>query len=286
MNNSNQHSHFTAIDRKSISFPARIILNSKRLNGKILDFGCGLGTDTNFLKSQDFDIDRYDPFYFPTFPNQKYDTILCFYVLNVLLPEEQEKVLMEISKLLKPDGKAYFAVRRDIQYEGYRMHKFHKRESYQCQVKLPFKSIYKNENCEIYEYEHYTTLHQGKIDISPFFKEGAKHQLILENLDVFSFSDNFPVSPGHTLVIPKRKVSNYFDLTIAEQTACWKMVNEVKKEIVAKYKPDGFNVGLNIEKEAGQSIPHAHIHIIPRYKNDVENPLGGIRAVIPEKKLY
>jgi diadenosine tetraphosphate (Ap4A) HIT family hydrolase len=286
MSSQNQHSHLTAIERTSLSYPARILLNQKKIKGKVLDFGCGIGKDVELLQNKGFDVTGYDPFYFPKFPSEKYDTILCFYVLNVLLPEEQAAVLMNVSNLLRPDGKAYFAVRRDIQYEGFRIHKVHKKETYQCIIKLGYSSIYKNENCEIYEYQHYTTLNKGNIELSPFLIGEETRELLVETATVFSFYDKFPVSEGHSLVVPKRLVSNYFDLTLKEQTACWIVVNKVKAILQEKYNPDGFNIGLNINEDAGQTIPHCHIHIIPRYKGDVENPRGGIRGVIPSKKEY
>lgn len=286
MNNQNSNSHLTAIERTSLSYPARVLLNQKKIIGKVLDFGCGVGKDVKLLKAKGFDIVGFDPFYFPEFPTEKFDTILCFYVLNVLLPEEQAEVLMNVSQLLKPNGKAYFAVRRDIQYEGFRIHKVHKKETYQCIIKLGYQSVYKNENCEIYEYEHYTTLHKGNTALSPFLVGEETRELIVETATVFSFFDKFPVSKGHSLIVPKRLVSNYFDLTLKEQTACWIVANKVKAILQEKYKPDGFNVGINVNAEAGQTIWHSHIHIIPRYKGDVENPRGGIRGVVPGKKEY
>jgi diadenosine tetraphosphate (Ap4A) HIT family hydrolase len=286
MSNQNSNSHLTAIERTSLSYPARIVLNQKKINGKVLDFGCGIGKDVELFKAKGINIVGFDPFYFPDFPTEKFDTILCFYVLNVLLPEEQAEVLMNVSSLLKPNGKAYFAVRRDIQYEGFRIHKIHKKETYQCLIKLGYLSIFKNENCEIYEFEHYTTLNKGKKDLSPFLDGDETGELIVETATVFSFYDKFPVSKGHSLIIPKRLVSNYFDLTLKEQTACWIVANKVKAILQKKYNPDGFNIGINVNEEAGQTIWHSHIHIIPRYKGDVENPRGGIRGVIPNKKEY
>ena len=286
MNNQNQNSHLTAIERTSLSYPARILLNQKKIKGKVLDFGCGIGKDVELLKIKGIDIYGYDPFYFPTLPTQKFDTIICFYVLNVLLPEEQAEVLMNVSNLLKPNGKAYFAVRRDIQYEGFRIHKVHKKETYQCLIKLAYLSVFKNENCEIYEYEHYTTLNKGNAELSPFLNGDETRELIVETATIFSFYDKFPVSKGHSLVVPKRLVSNYFDLTLKEQMAFWIVTNKVKTILKEKYNPDGFNIGININEDAGQTISHCHIHIIPRYKGDVENPRGGIRGVIPGKKEY
>lgn len=193
---------------------------------------------------------------------------------------------MNISALLKPNGKAFFAVRRDLTYEGFRIHKLHQKSTYQCNIKLPYKSIFKNENCEIYEYQHYTYLHKGNEKISPFFSSNEEREVLFESATAFSFFDKYPVNKGHTLVIPKRVVANYFDLSVKEQTACWIMVNKVKDEIQKSFNPDGFNVGININEAAGQTISHCHIHVIPRYKGDVEEPRGGIRGVIPSKKSY
>ncbi len=286
MNNQNPNSHLTAIERTNMSFPARLLLKKNFLQGKILDFGCGIGKDVEKLTEKGKDIVGYDPHFNPNFPTTKFDTIICFYVLNVLLPEEQAEVLMSVSKLLNEGGKAYFAVRRDIHYEGFRVHKIHKKQTYQCHIKLPYKSIYKNENCEIYEYEHYTLLNKGNVELSPFLIGEEARELIVETATVFSFYDKFPVSIGHSLIVPKRLVSNYFDLSQKEQTALWIVVNEVKKILQEKYNPDGFNIGINVNEEAGQTIWHCHIHIIPRYKGDVEEPRGGVRGVIPSKKNY
>ena len=286
MKQQNNFNYLTAKERDSLSFPAKILLNENRVSGEVLDFGCGFGKDVALIKDRGINIAGYDPHYFPEYPTQKFDTILCFYVLNVLLPEDQALVLLNISSLLKPNGKAYFAVRRDITYEGFRTHKIHKQQTYQCNIKLPFKSIYLNDNCEIYEYQHYTSLHKGNIEISPFLKGEVERQLIFECATAFSFYDNFPVSKGHTLVVPKRLVSNYFDLSFHEQSACWIMVNKVKEELQKFYNPDGFNIGININEDAGQTISHCHIHVIPRYKGDVEEPRGGVRGVIPNKQKY
>jgi len=283
---SNPYSHLTAKERDTISFPAKFLLNKNLFAGAILDFGCGFGKDVELIKAKGFDILGYDPHFFPTFPIKKFDTVICFYVLNVLLAEEQAQVLMNVSALLKLNGKAYFAVRRDLQYEGYRMHKLHKRQTYQCNIKLPYKSIFKNESCEIYEYQHYTSLNKGNEKVSPFFVGNDERELLFESATAFSFFDKYPVNKGHTLVVPKRVVASYFDLSVKEQTACWIMVNKVKDELQKLFNPDGFNIGINVNEDAGQTISHCHIHVIPRYKGDVEQPRGGIRSVIPSKKNY
>lgn len=282
----NPNSHLTAIQRTTLSYPARVLLNQKRMFGKILDFGCGIGKDVELLKDKGLDITGFDPHYFPDFPSEKFDTILCFYVLNVLLPDEQEIVLKQVKSLLNPNGKAYFTVRRDIYYEGFRMHRLHKKQTYQCQVTLPFETVYKNENCEIYEYQNLDFESIIEKENCPFCNMNSDRNIIIENETEFAIYDKFPVNEGHTLIIPKRHVSNYFDLTIEEQNTCFQLVNKVKVKISEKFNPDGYNIGINVGEKAGQTVNHVHIHLIPRYNDDVENPRGGVRGVIPSKKDY
>jgi diadenosine tetraphosphate (Ap4A) HIT family hydrolase len=102
----------------------------------------------------------------------------------------------------------------------------------------------------------------------------------------FSARDSYPASPGHTLVIPRRHVASFFDLTPEEVAACMGLIKEEKRRIDQEFNPDGYNIGVNVGAAAGQSIFHVHIHIIPRYKGDVENPQGGVRHVIPKKGHY
>jgi diadenosine tetraphosphate (Ap4A) HIT family hydrolase len=108
----------------------------------------------------------------------------------------------------------------------------------------------------------------------------------LTNELAYSARDSYAVSPGHTVVIPKRHVASFFDLSPEEIAACMSLINEEKKIIDEEFNPDGYNIGVNIGPAAGQSIFHVHIHIIPRYKGDVENPQGGVRHVIPKKAHY
>jgi diadenosine tetraphosphate (Ap4A) HIT family hydrolase len=286
MNNSNPNSHLTAKERDAISFPARHVLNKGLLKGEILDFGCGFGKDVEVIKDKGLDIIGYDKHHFPTYPQKKFDTIICFYVLNVLMPEEQARVLMEVSSLLKPTGKAYFAVRRDIVYEGFRTHKIHQKTTYQCKVILPYSSIFKNDNCEIYEYVPFNQKPKPEKIECPFCFPDSELELITESATAYAIADKYPVSKGHTLIIPKRHVENYFDLTFREQSACIFMLNYVKELMQERFQPDGFNIGINIREAAGQTVPHAHIHLIPRYQWDIEKPEGGVRGVIPGMKIY
>lgn len=108
----------------------------------------------------------------------------------------------------------------------------------------------------------------------------------LEHELAYSALDSYPVSPGHTLVIPRRHVASFFDLTPEEVNACMGLITEERMRLDEEFKPDGYNIGVNVGPAAGQSVFHAHIHIIPRYKGDVENPQGGVRHVIPKKGHY
>ena len=108
-----------------------------------------------------------------------------------------------------------------------------------------------------------------------------------ENELAYASYDTFPVSDLHCLIIPKRHVKDYFDLTDEEVIACNELIKLIKKEIELKdLSVVGFNLGTNAGQIAGQSILHCHIHLIPRRKGDVDNPQGGIRSVIPQKQHY
>lgn len=122
--------------------------------------------------------------------------------------------------------------------------------------------------------------------LCPFCNIDPQREIIIDSQSAFSIYDKFPVSQGHALIIPKRHVADYFELFSEEQSYCWELVNKTKQILQKKYNPDGFNVGINVNIEAGQTIPHVHIHLIPRYKGDVKDPEGGVRGVIPEKKAY
>ena len=102
----------------------------------------------------------------------------------------------------------------------------------------------------------------------------------------FAAYDRHPASDGHFLVIPYRHFASYFDINDEERDELWTIVAEAKKMVDEKFSPDGYNIGINVGHWAGQSIHHLHIHVIPRYQGDVENPKGGVRGVIPAKKLY
>ena len=114
-----------------------------------------------------------------------------------------------------------------------------------------------------------------------------KSGLADENQFAYASYDSYPVTNKHCLIIPKRHVKDYFDLTVEEIVACDQLIKKMKKEIEKKdASVKGFNIGTNSGKIAGQSIMHCHIHLIPRREGDVENPQGGVRSVIPLKQHY
>jgi diadenosine tetraphosphate (Ap4A) HIT family hydrolase len=119
------------------------------------------------------------------------------------------------------------------------------------------------------------------------FCEIPKERIIASNALAYAIRDNFPVTPLHTLVIPRRHVLDYFSLSKEELIACDDLMRQMKKEIQALDSAvDGFNIGMNSGASAGQTIFHCHIHLIPRRSGDVENPKGGIRHLIPGKGYY
>lgn len=111
-------------------------------------------------------------------------------------------------------------------------------------------------------------------------------QPLLENELALAYYDEFPVSKGHVIIITKRHAETFFNITKEERNAILDLLDECKKILDVKYSPSGYNIGLNCGKDAGQSVMHIHMHLIPRYSGDVTNPRGGVRGVILEKKDY
>lgn len=111
-------------------------------------------------------------------------------------------------------------------------------------------------------------------------KENQKFQLILGSDFAVARYDEFPVSRGHALIIPRKHVVSFFDLKNEEVIELFSLMKKAKEIIQKEYSPDGFNIGINDGEAAGRTIHHLHIHLIPRYKGDVEKPRGGIRHLI------
>jgi len=118
----------------------------------------------------------------------------------------------------------------------------------------------------------------------PFCK--PKREIIVENDFALAICDGFPISQGHALVIPRRHVPTIFDLNDAEYFGCLDLVREIKNTLEKRHSTNAFNIGVNCGEVAGQTVDHAHIHVIPRYSGDVDDPRGGVRHIIPGKGTY
>jgi diadenosine tetraphosphate (Ap4A) HIT family hydrolase len=111
--------------------------------------------------------------------------------------------------------------------------------------------------------------------------------VLLSNEHAAAFEDGFPISPGHTLIVPRRHEADLLALAEEEQAAIWSLIAPVRQMIEAQWgAPDGYNIGVNIGTAAGQTIAHAHLHLIPRWHGDVADPRGGVRRVVPSKAAY
>ena len=110
--------------------------------------------------------------------------------------------------------------------------------------------------------------------------------LVAENDLAVAFLDAFPLNPGHCLVVPRRHESDFFALSSEEQAAVWALIAPVRRHIETTWTPNGYNIGINVGKAAGQTVAHAHLHVIPRHEGDVPDPRGGIRWVIPARAPY
>lgn len=128
--------------------------------------------------------------------------------------------------------------------------------------------------------------HLNSTLICPFCGTLSDRRILATSELAFAIFDKYPLNAGHALIIPKRHCPDYFELTKDEQLECWQLLDEVQILLAEEFHPDGFNVGINIGASAGQTVPHVHIHLIPRYNKDVTDPVGGVRGVIPERRRY
>jgi diadenosine tetraphosphate (Ap4A) HIT family hydrolase len=112
------------------------------------------------------------------------------------------------------------------------------------------------------------------------------HESFIENNHCYARGDKYPVNKGHVLIIPKRHVDTWFEMTKEEQHDALLLLDEVRELLDKELSPNGYNIGFNCGVAAGQTVMHAHIHVIPRYKNDIDDPTGGVRGVIPSKQKY
>jgi diadenosine tetraphosphate (Ap4A) HIT family hydrolase len=120
---------------------------------------------------------------------------------------------------------------------------------------------------------------------SPFL-ERPRADWVASNRLAFAIRDAYPVSRGHTLVVPFRLIATWFDASKEEKAAIIELIDSVRAQLDAEFHPDGYNVGFNVGEAAGQTVMHLHVHVIPRYRGDVADPRGGVRHVIPGKGNY
>ena len=111
-------------------------------------------------------------------------------------------------------------------------------------------------------------------------------RVVSSNDHAIAIYDGFPISPGHTLIIPKRHVASFFELTVEEQSAMLELLAQMRQRLLKERNPDGFNIGINDGAAAGQTVMHLHIHLIPRYAGDQPDPRGGVRWIFPDKAAY
>ena len=113
-----------------------------------------------------------------------------------------------------------------------------------------------------------------------------RERILLTSAHGIVIRDGYPISPGHTLVIPRSHVDSFFNLTTEERVDLLGLLDQAKAGIEKEFKPDTYNIGINDGTAAGQTVPHLHIHLIPRYTGDIPDPRGGVRWIIPEKADY
>lgn len=118
------------------------------------------------------------------------------------------------------------------------------------------------------------------------FCDPPEDRLFAQDQLAIALWDGYPISPGHALIIPRRHIASWFDATEAEQFALLGLINSAKAIVDQRHQPDGYNIGINIGAVAGQTVFHLHIHLIPRFVGDVDEPRGGVRHVIPAKANY
>ena len=111
-------------------------------------------------------------------------------------------------------------------------------------------------------------------------------RVMIGNRNAVAIRDAYPVSPGHTLIIPRRHMASFFDLAPEERVAMLALLDSAREQICADLAPGGFNIGINDGSAAGQTVPHLHIHLIPRFEGDVADPRGGVRWVVPQRAAY
>jgi diadenosine tetraphosphate (Ap4A) HIT family hydrolase len=123
-------------------------------------------------------------------------------------------------------------------------------------------------------------------DAASPFVDPAPEDVVLRNALCYARWDRYPVTEGHLLVVPFRRFASYFEASAAEREALWALVEEARRFLDARYRPDGYNIGINVGAAAGQTVMHLHVHLIPRRFGDSADPRGGVRGVIAARQKY
>lgn len=126
---------------------------------------------------------------------------------------------------------------------------------------------------------------QGSQDGCPFCNL-VQDRIVAANDHAVAFFDGFPISPGHVLIVPRRHVASFFDVSEEERRDLFALLTTMREKLVQEKKADGFNVGINDGEAAGQTVLHLHIHLIPRFSGDMPDPRGGVRWIFPQKAVY
>jgi len=129
-------------------------------------------------------------------------------------------------------------------------------------------------------------MHANALDAPCPFCSLARGRVLHERETAFAIRDGFPVSPGHTLIIPTRHVASFFEITDGERADLLALLRVARDDLDRQFRPAGYNIGINDGAAAGQTVPHLHVHLIPRYAGDRDDPRGGVRWVLPEKAAY
>ncbi|MDD4728428.1 MAG: HIT domain-containing protein [Dysgonamonadaceae bacterium] len=263
MDKNSQHHPLLRYELDGLSQPMRWLLEKNLLQGKILIYGTD-SYERVLLSKKGYDIEVCNRDYQPTHPKEKFDTIISIYLFNWLDNIEQNNVLLSVSRLLKHGGKAYFAVKHHFGFKNICLNEQHEIVETEANVTLPFKKVFQGYILDIYKFQHFNIINRNRSQC-PYCS--PQQEVMLENEYSYAMLSNSPISKGHTLVIPKRHVANYFDLTINEQIACQLTLNRLKKIIDEEHSPDGYSVSINMNAWAGQGVDHVAIELVARYEN-------------------
>lgn len=120
----------------------------------------------------------------------------------------------------------------------------------------------------------------------PLCEALSGHDLVVATPGAVAVMDRYPLNPGHCLILPRRHTPLFWDLTVEETATLFEVLAQARKLIEEKFAPDGYNIGVNVGDAAGQTIGHVHVHLIPRYRGDDDDPRGGVRWILPERAVY